>query len=140
MSDKETMRLPEMSPAPAPAYQTPDSDDKLWAALSYITQVIVPILVPVVLLVAESNRKRDFQKYHAVHSLTLFAVAVIYELLATLVYTVLSAVSLGCLACILWPIFLAPLVPFIYYAYLSYQGQYFEVPYLTRFLREQKWL
>jgi uncharacterized membrane protein len=140
MSTKETAPLPEIAPAPAPAYEAPDSDDKLWAALSYVTQFIVPILVPLVLLLAESNRKRAFQKYHAVHALTLFAIAVIYELLATVVYTVLSAISLGCLACILWPLFLAPVVPLIYYAYQAYQGQYFEVPYLTRFLREQKWL
>ncbi len=140
MSEKETTPLPSAGGQVPAGAEAPTSDDKLWAALSYVSQFIVPIIVPALLLLSETNRQRAFQKYHAVHSLALLAVAVLYELAAFIVYTLLSAVSAGCLACILWPVFLLPVAVLVYYAYLAYQGRYFEVPYLTRFLREQHWL
>ncbi len=145
MSDKDTVRLtpegdlPETPAAPA-GMQTPSDDDKLFAALSYASQIIVPILVPVVLLIAESSKQRQFQKYHAIHSLTLLAITVLYEIVAVLAYTLLGAITGGCVLCFLWPILLVPVVVFVYYAYEAYQGTYFEVPYLTKFLREQNWL
>ena len=140
MTEKETIPLPSEGGQLPTSAEAPSSDDRLWAGLSYITQVIVPVIIPAILLLSETNKQRAFQKYHTVHSLTLLAVTVLYELIAIVVYSILSALSMGCLACILWPILLLPVVVFVYYAYLAYQGQYFEVPYLTKFLREQHWL
>jgi len=117
-----------------------DDNDKIWSLAAYITQVIVPVIVPVIMLVIDPNKDRPFQKYHAVQSLGFLVASFIYEILAGIVFSVLTAVTLGCLAAILWILFLVPVVPAIYYAYLAYQGKRFEMPYLTKFMREQGWL
>ena len=52
----------------------------------------------------------------------------------------LSAASGGFLGCIAWVLYLLPIVPFVYYAYLAYQGKEFEIPVVTPFMRQQKWL
>jgi uncharacterized membrane protein len=138
--------VPESAPAPV---TTPSSswsakdasdNDKLMSALAYATQVIVPILVPAVMLLADESKKRPFQKFHAIQSLGFLVVAVIYEVLAAIVYTVLSIITAGCLACVLWVIFLAPLVPALYYAWQAYKGLYFKIPFLTEFMVNSKWL
>jgi len=127
---------------PAPDQPAPDvnENDRLMAAAAYATQVILPIVVPAIMLLSEENKRRVFQKYHAVQSLGFWVAAVIYEVLAAIVFVVLSVVSLGCLSCILWVLFLLPVVPAFYYAYRAYQGQYFSIPMVTDFLLDSKWL
>jgi hypothetical protein len=51
-----------------------------------------------------------------------------------------SAITFGCLACVLWLLFLLPMVPAFYYAYQAYQGLYFEIPLVTQFMIQNKWL
>ena len=46
-----------------------DSDDRLIALLSYATQIVIPVIMPIIVLVSESSKKRPFQRYHAVQSL-----------------------------------------------------------------------
>ena len=118
----------------------PSSDDRIWAGAAYLSQALVPVLVPAIMLVSENNKDRPFQKFHAIHALALFAISVIYEIVAAIVYAMLTAISAGCFGCILWPVFLVPIVALVYYAYLSYSGEYFEVPVLTEFLRDQDWI
>jgi uncharacterized membrane protein len=117
-----------------------DENDKVWSLAAYLSQIIVPIVVPVIMLVIEPNKDRPFQKYHAAQSLGFVVAAFVYEILAGIVFAVLTAITLGCLAAILWILFLLPIIPAIYYAYLAYQGKRFEMPYLTKFMREQGWL
>ena len=114
--------------------------DRLMAALAYATQVIIPVVIPAIMLLAEENKKRPFQKYHGVQSLGFFVAVVIYEVLATIVFIGLTVATAGCLACILWLLFLLPVVPAFYYAYQAYQGRYFVIPVLTEFLVQNKWL
>src|SRR5512136_3382526 len=59
------MPIPELPPAPAGpapsgAWQAKDTtdNDRLMAGLAYATQVIVPIIVPAVMLLAEESKKR----------------------------------------------------------------------------------
>jgi uncharacterized membrane protein len=117
-----------------------NDSDKLWSLFAYLSQVVVPIVVPVIMLLLEPNRDRPFQRYHAVQSLGFLVAAFVYEILAGIVFSVLTAVTLGCLAAVLWILFLLPVVPAVYYAYLAYEGKRFEMPYLTKFMREQNWL
>jgi uncharacterized membrane protein len=133
---------PETSAQPATAWPAKDvtDNDRLMAALAYATQVIVPVIVPVVMLLAEESKKRPFQKFHAIQSLGFLAAAVIYEILAAVVFTVLTVVTLGCLGCILWVLFVVPVVPALYYAYQAYKGLYFKIPFLTDFMVKNKWL
>ncbi len=138
---------PEAAPSPsvtpsASSWAAKDSsdNDRLMAGLAYATQVMVPIIVPAVMLLADESKKRPFQKFHAVQSLGFLVMAVIYEVLAAIVYTVLSIITGGCLACVLWVIFLVPIVPALYYAWQAYKGQYFKIPWLTDFMVSSKWL
>ena len=121
------------------AEETTDND-RLMAGLAYASQVVIPVLVPAIMLLAEESKERPFQKFHAVQSLGFLVVAIIYQVLAAIVYCGLIAVTGNCLACVLWIIFLVPVVPALYYAYQAYQGLYFKIPLLTDFLVESKWL
>ena len=110
------------------------------ASLAYVSQVVLPVLVPAIMLLAEESKERPFQKFHAVQSLGFLVAAIIYEVLAAIVYCGLAVLTNGCLACVLWVIFLIPALPALYYAYQAYQGLYFKIPLLTDFLVQSQWL
>ena len=93
------------------------SDDKLWAALSYIP-FIWPIIAIIVLLM-EGKKNRPFIKYHAVQALAVGVAAF-----------VLSFLCIG---------FLLGLYMF-YLAYKAYQGEYEQVPVITDFIKNQGWV
>ena len=113
-----------------PAADVTDQD-KILAALSY------PIpLVAIVILLVEEMRARPFQRFHAVQAL---AVNIALWLLIVLLGCILGAISAfigglcGFVPSLLWLITL-------YWAYEAYMGKYFEIPWLTEFLRGQNWL
>jgi uncharacterized membrane protein len=138
----EVEEILEPASASPNAWQAEDTtdNDRLMAALAYASQVVVPLIVPAVMLLAEESKERPFQRFHAIQSLGFLAAEVIYEILAAIVYCGLSAVTGGCLACVLWLIFLLPAIPALYYAYQAYQGLYFTIPLLTDFLVQNQWL
>ncbi|MCB0067641.1 MAG: hypothetical protein KDD77_10845, partial [Caldilineaceae bacterium] len=39
-----------------------DSDDRLIAMLSYATQLVLPVIMPIIVLLSESSKKRPFQR------------------------------------------------------------------------------
>jgi uncharacterized membrane protein len=127
--------------APAGPEAAPSDDDRLMSALCWIVAVIfqLPIL-SVVLLLIEPNKSRPFQRYHAVTSIIFWIGAAIYELVAGLVYLVLSLISLGCLAICGWVIFLVPHALMLYYAYQAYKGVYRDIPFATELARKQGWI
>jgi hypothetical protein len=62
---------------------------------------------------------------------------------ATLLVNIVSAVTFGLglvPACLLPVTGIVAVVLFIYYAVLAYQGEYFDVPVVTAFCRNQGWL
>ena len=100
------------------------SDDKLWAALGY------PIfIIALIMLFVEGKKDRPFIKFHAVQSLALNVVAWVLTI-------ILSVVTLGIGAICAPIVFLLLIWP----AVLAYQGKYFEVPVVTKFLRDQHWV
>ncbi len=106
-------------------------NDKLMAALSYP----IPI-VGIIILLVEDMKARPFQRYHAIQSLA--ANVALWAIIAILacVFAVVTFFLAGCgglLPLLLW------LVTF-YGAYLAYQGQYFEIPVITDFIRNQGWI
>jgi len=119
----------------APSQTTTDTD-RLWGALAYILDPIVSVLI----LVMEENKKRAFQRYHAIQALGFLAVVVVCYIIASILYCGLTTITGGILGCVMWVLYLVPAIPAIYYAYQSYQGKYFEIPVLTQFMRQQKWL
>jgi len=106
-------------------------NDKLMAAISY------PIpLVAIVILLAEEMKARPFQRYHAVQALAANIVLWVAIILLGCILGILSAIVggvCGTLTVLLWFITL-------YWAYEAYQGKYFEIPVLTKFLKDQGWL
>ena len=100
------------------------SDDKLWAALSYVFAPIVGIIV----LLLEDKKNRPYIKFHAVQSIAASVVVwIIVDIIATL------TLGLGGLC--------APLVwlVFLYWAYQAYQGQTINIPVVTNFIKQQGW-
>jgi len=100
------------------------SDDKLWAALGYPI-----VLIAIIMLFMEDKKSRPFIKYHAVQAIALW---VVYVVLGTIITTVTFGIGGICFA-VAWLVFL-------YWAYLAYQGQLFEVPLVTNFLKNQGWV
>ena len=104
-----------------PEMSSISSDDKLWAALSYVFSPLIPII----LLLMEDKKKQPYIKFHAVQSLAVGIVFII-------VVPILAALTLGCGA-IIWFIM-------FYWAYKAYQGEWLTIPLVTDFCRGQNWL
>ena len=110
------------------------SDDKLWAALGY------PIfIIALIMLFVEGKKDRPFIKFHAVQALAINVVFWIVEIVLGILSAALATVTFGiggvlsCIGPILWLLLIWPAV-------LAYQGKYFEVPVVTKFLRDQHWI
>jgi uncharacterized protein len=110
------------------------SDDKLWAALGY------PIfIIALIMLFVEGKKDRPFIKFHAIQALALNVGVWVVEILLAVLSAILAAVTFGigglisCIAPIVWLLLIWPAV-------LAYQGKYFEVPVVTKFLRDQHWI
>lgn len=117
-------------------YTVPPADDitdndKLMAALSYP----IPI-VALIILIAEDMKARPFQKFHAVQAIAANIVLWIAIIVLGCILGTLSAIIggiCGMATILLWFITL-------YWAYEAYQGKYFEIKWLTEFLKGQNWL
>ncbi|HXF62897.1 MAG TPA: hypothetical protein VNK95_14835 [Caldilineaceae bacterium] len=123
-----------------------NQDDKLISLLSYITQILIPVIMPVIVLLSESSKKRPFQRYHAVQSLALtlvfFALAAAVAV-GTAIVSIVPVIGwlVGLVVLCLSPIaYLMAVVAYLYYGYQAYQGKRFAIPGLTSFLRDQGWL
>ncbi len=111
--------------------------DKLWAALSYVFAPLVGIIV----LLMEENKNRPFQKYHAIQSLAFAVAWVVFAGLLCILSFILGLTGIGAvLSVCLTPLAFAPFLIALYFAYQAYQGQYFEVPVMTDFLKQQGWI
>ena len=134
-SPAEPFALPE-SQAPQPVLS---DNDKLLSGLAYVSQLIIPAVLPVILLVSEQTKHSAFVRYHAIQSLGALVATVVYLLAAVVVYVAASAL-LPPLVCLLWVLFLVPIPILIYYGYKAWRGVKVEIPYLTKFMRDNGWL
>jgi uncharacterized membrane protein len=97
------------------------SNERLWAALSWIP---IPPLFPILAIVAlvmEETKSSTFVRNHAIQALV-----------TGLVVSVLTAVTIGVGGIIYFV--------FFYWAYKAYQGESVEIPVLTNFVRKQGWI
>ena len=122
-----------------------DSDDRLIALLSYATQIIIPVIMPAIVLLSESSKKRPFQRYHAVQSLAftvLFWGLLVLAGIGTAVIQVVPLIGflvglmMACVAPLAW---FAMAIMLLYYGFQAYKGRLFAIPGLTSFLRDQNW-
>jgi uncharacterized membrane protein len=123
-----------------------DGDDRLIALLSYATQILIPVIMPVIVLLSESSKKRPFQRYHAVQSLAftigfwaLLTLAGIGTAVIQIVPVIgfLIGLMMACLVPLAW---FAQTLLLLYYGFQAYKGRRFAIPGLTSFLRDQNWL
>jgi uncharacterized membrane protein len=113
-----------------------NDNDRLLAALAYA----IPGLVSLIILVSEENKRRPFQRFHAIQALVAdAAVWLVIVLGSCIIGTVIGAVTLGIgSVCGCLPFLLVALP--LYWAWQAYQGKMFEVPVVTQFIRDQKWV
>jgi uncharacterized membrane protein len=117
------------------------SDDRLMSALAWLTLVLLQLpIVSVIQLLSPTTKDRPFQRNHAITSLLFFAAAMVYEVVAVIVYTILGALTLGCGYACLWVIFFLPHALGLYYALQAYNGKTIELPVLSNFGRQKGWL
>lgn len=123
-----------------------DGDDRLIALLSYATQILIPVIMPAIVLLSESSKKRPFQRYHAVQSLAftigfwgLFVLAGVGTAVVQIVPLIGFLIGLM-MACIMPLAWFAQALLLLYYGFQAYKGSRFSIPGLTSFLRDQNWL
>ena len=100
------------------------SDDKLWAALSYVFAPLVGIIV----LLMEDKKARPYIKFHGVQSIVA---SVAFWIVATIITAVTVGIGGLCVP-LLWLVFL-------FWAYQAYQGQDVKIPVVSDFIRKQGW-
>lgn len=100
------------------------SDDKLWAALTYMP--FIGWIVAILVLIMDDKKSRPFIKFNAVQALAL-------AILNGIVSSILSFVLIGVCTAIAVTIYM------IYLGYKAYQGENVTVPYLSDFIRNQGW-
>ena len=111
--------MTEQQPTPTPVDVT--SDDKLWAALSYVFSPLIPIII----LLMEEKKNRPFLRFHAIQSL---AVGIVLGIIVTIIVVP----TFGC-GSVIWLLML-------YWAYKAYQGEMMEIPVVTNFIKNQGWV
>jgi uncharacterized membrane protein len=123
-----------------------NQDDKLIALLSYVTQIVIPLIMPVIVLLSESSKKRPFQRYHAIQSLSLSLLFIAIAAAATIGTGIIQIIPLigqlvALLMLCLMPIgwFMA-IIALLYYGYQAFQGKRFAIPGLTSMLKDQGWI
>ncbi len=93
-------------------------DDKLFAALCYVFSPLVPVII----MFMEDKKERPFIKAHLMQSL----IAGIAVAILTVVLAVIPLI--GCLSPFLW-------LTMLYYAYKAFQGEVFEIPVISSFVK-----
>ncbi len=122
------------------------SDDRLIAMLCYLSQLVVPLVLPAVILLSQSTRERLYQRYHAAQSLALTLSLMglfIAASLATLIWQAVPLVGglVGLIMLCLMPLAaVAVVVLYLFYSIEAYNGKWFTIPVITPFLRDQGWL
>jgi uncharacterized membrane protein len=96
------------------------SDDRLWAALSWIPITPLWPIFAIIALLLEDKKDRAFIRYNAVISIVTGVILI-----------PLSVITCGCAALIY--------LVFFYWAYVAYQGQTVEIPFFSDFVRRQGW-
>jgi uncharacterized membrane protein len=115
-----------------------NDNDKLFAALSY---VFWPVAV--IVLLSETNKTRPFQRHHAIQALAFGVAAFVVLFAFVCIDVVIGQISgfLGTLfSCLTLPVWLIPFGIAIWFAYRAYQGEQFEIPVVTEFVKGQGWL
>jgi uncharacterized membrane protein len=101
-----------------PAVEPLTSDDRLWAALSWLPVSPLYPLIAILVLLLEEKKDRPFIRYNAILSLATGAVLIPVSIVT------LGLGALGYLA-------------FFWWAYQAYQGEKVQVPFVSDWIAEK---
>ncbi len=110
-------------------------NERLLSALAYVSQILLPLLMPILLLANRNTRKSDFVRHHATQSIALVVVQVIYYILVVLIFLLWRddayVLALGVALMIL-----APVLAYFFYGIRALTGHWTEIPWVTNFLKD----
>ncbi len=110
-------------------------NERLLGGLCYVSQILIPLLFPAIMLLTQEGKRSLFLRYHAVHSLALLAVTIVYDLIALFAFLLVTLV-MGCLLCIAWIVFLPPVVVLAYYGWQAFTGRAPVIPWVSETLQK----
>ncbi len=132
--DAETPFELDARQLPSPPTTTTENE-RLLSALAYLSQLALPLVLPILLLANRATRQSGYVRQHATQAIALVVVGVIYYLLALLALLLLrgqaQALVVGLGLLLLPPIFVSLL-----YSIRALTGHWTEVPLLTDFLKD----
>ncbi|MEN6478020.1 MAG: hypothetical protein ABFD20_00085 [Anaerolineales bacterium] len=118
---------------------TATENERLLACLGYVSQIIVPLVLPILLLVNRTTRQSGFVRHHAVQAVALVAVGIVYGLLVVFLLLLLrtneswAVLGLGLLI-------LPPVCVLLVFGIQSLRGLWIEVPLITNLLKDLRLL
>ncbi len=114
---------------------TTTENERLLAALGYLSQLLLPLLMPILLLTSKATRQSGFVRHHAVQAIALVGVGVLYDLVIVLLLLLLRSraqlVIFG-LALLL----MVPMAVTLWYATQALRGRWLEIPLITNLLKD----
>jgi uncharacterized membrane protein len=99
-----------------------NSDDRMWTLLGYIFTPIIPIII----LLLPDKKDRPFIKAHNMQALILGVVEWVINV-------ALSFIVIGCITSVI------TLVYNIYLGIKANRGEVFEIPLISKFVKQQGW-
>ena len=115
--------------------KTTTENERLLAALAYFSQLVVPLVLPLLLITNRNTRESSFVRQHAVQAIALVVAAVLYYLVALLVLLLLRSEAQA-LVIALALLLLPPAFVSLYYAVRAVTGNWTELPWLSDFLKD----
>lgn len=122
------------------------SDDRLIALLCYWSQLVMPIVMPLIVLLSESGKRRHFQRHHAIQSLSLTGAIIGLSIVVTMGIGMLQIIPIFGFVIAMIALCLSPIayfmivIAYVFYGWQANKGKRFSIPLLSRFLRSQGWL
>jgi uncharacterized membrane protein len=109
-------------PRPSAKFDDEVTDnDRLWAFLAYVLTPILPLLI----FFLEEKRKRPFLQAHSPQALV---VGLLNLIIGTIISRTLGSFFLN-LPFLIWLLC-------VYWGYRAYQGKYFEIPLISKFVKK----
>jgi len=111
-------------------------NERLLACLAYLSQIALPAVLPVLLIVNRSTKQSGFVRHHAVQAIALVVVGIIYDLLLALTLLSFREQAQAVLVFVLTLMLVPPVGVTFYYASCSVRGRWTEVPVVTNLLKD----
>ncbi len=114
---------------------TATENERLLASLGYISQLLLPLLMPILLVTSRATKQSGFVRHHATQAIALVGVGVLYDLLVVLVLLLMRSrlllMALGAALLVMLPVAIT-----LWYAIHALRGRWIEIPLVTNLLKD----